>query len=398
MQPTIHLRRTRPNPVRYSWRIFSLLTALALLLNVKTSVAEPIIKNFDVISGELTFAEVSGALSYRVEWSATMAPGSWSREAPGVALIQPIGSGDRTVKIGIIPPPCFYRVVAVLESLEPPAPVGFALIPAGPFQMGNTFWEEEGVEQLVRTVNVSAFLIGEKEVTKAEWDEVRAGGISRGYTDLPVGLSKASDHPVTEVSWFDVIKWCNARSEKDGLSPVYMVDGAVMRTGETEPTVNWEAGGYRLPTEAEWEKAARGGLSGKRFPWGDTISHSQANYYSLDTYAYDVSPTRGFHPDYDSNDFDYPRTSPVGSFAPNGYVLYDMAGNAWEWCSDWYSPYELGPQTDPQGPITRWFGLGRVLRGGSWKTEAIASLVATRYSSDPSNRRSSNGFRLARKL
>ena len=124
------------------------------------------------------------------------------------------------------------------------------------------------------------------------------GLLTNSDADLAVGVGKASNHPVEQVGWWDVIKWCNARSEKDGLEPVYSVNGTIMRTENTEPTVNWAAKGYRLPTEAEWEKAARGGLSSKRFPWGDTISHSQANYRSDGSFAYDVSPTQGYHPQY----------------------------------------------------------------------------------------------------
>ena len=112
----------------------------------------------------------------------------------------------------------------------------FALIPAGPFQMGDTLGEGSNDENPVHTVNLSDFLIGKREVTKALWDEVRAWGIPRGYTDLPVGGGKAGNHPVDSVSWWDVVKWCNARSEKDGLAPVYTVNGAVMRTGTTAPT------------------------------------------------------------------------------------------------------------------------------------------------------------------
>jgi formylglycine-generating enzyme required for sulfatase activity len=157
--------------------------------------------------------------------------------------------------------------------------------------------------------------------------------------------------------------------------------------------VKWTANGYRLPTEAEWEKAARGGASGHRFPWSDvdTITWSRANYDAWPSeYSYDVNPTGGRHPSFDTGG--YPFTSPVGYFAANGYGLYDMAGNVWEWCWDWYDAYSSGLQSDPRGPVS---GSSRVARGGSWYNYANGCRAAARDSHDPSFRNSSTsiGFR-----
>jgi formylglycine-generating enzyme required for sulfatase activity len=273
-------------------------------------------------------------------------------------------------------------------------PIGeFSLIPAGNFQMGDTFAELATNERPVHTVNVSDFYMAKHETTKALWDEVRAWGSTRGYTDLPSGGGKGALHPVHSVSWFDIVKWCNARSERNGLVPVYTNGANVMRSGTTAPTANWSANGYRLPTEAEWEKAARGGLSGSRFPWGNTISHSQANYYAVGTDYGNQSGDAGNHPTY--NDGVFPYSSPVGSFAPNGYGLYDMAGNMWEWCWDWYgsSYYGSSPASDPRGPGT---GSFRVLRGGSWVYPADYCRAAVRAYSDPTGSSSNVGFRAAR--
>ncbi|MEI6819357.1 MAG: SUMF1/EgtB/PvdO family nonheme iron enzyme [Verrucomicrobiota bacterium] len=272
-------------------------------------------------------------------------------------------------------------------------PTGFALIPSGSFTMGNSVAADTDITDApTHTVTVSAFYMAKNLVTKADWDTVRTWATSNGYMDLAAGSGKASSHPVQRVSWWDGIKYCNARSQKEGLTPVYMVNSAVMKIGTTAPTVNWAANGYRLPTEAEWEKAARGGLSGKRFPWGDTISQSQANYSAYSGFSYDLSgAVNNYHPTYATGSTPY--TSPVGSFAANGYGLKDMAGNVWQWCWDWYGTYDTASPTDPRGVSS---GSFRVGRGGSWYNGAYGCRVAFRGYFDPSVTYYDFGFRVAR--
>lgn len=289
-----------------------------------------------------------------------------------------------------------FRVTADDAGVPPPA--GMALIPAGSFTMGDSLSEGWSDELPLHTVSVSAFYMDKYDVTKALWDEVYTWALGHGYGFDNAGAGKAASHPVQTVTWYDAVKWCNARSEKEGRVPAYYTSGAqttVYRTGQGDVQNDWVkwTAGYRLPTEAEWEKAARGGLSGQRFPWGSTISWSQANYYSSwkngkPYFAYDVNPTEGYNPAYATGDF--PFTSPVGSFAPNGYGLYDLAGNVWEWCWDRYGAYPSGSQTDPRGPAR---GLHRVDRGGGWLDYAFHCRTAYRNGNIPTYRYDALGFR-----
>ena len=261
--------------------------------------------------------------------------------------------------------------------------------------MGNLIGDSDIANAGKVSVTLSPYYMAVNDTTKAQWDTVRTWAATNGYTDLAAGAGKAANHPVQTVTWYDVVKWANAASEKEGLTPCYTVSGEVYRIRNSNAVrCNWNFNGYRLPTEAEWEVAARGGLSGKRFPWGDTISQSQANYSASTSpsyYAYDLSGSvNNFHPTYKTGKWPY--TSPVGSFAANGYGLYDMAGNVVQWCWDWHEvPYAGG--TDPRGVGD---GSARVLRGGYWYLPANFARSAFRGNGSPSFANDSVGFRLVR--
>lgn len=286
-----------------------------------------------------------------------------------------------------------------LRVFDPHPPEGMAYIPAGLFTMGDSFNEGGTRELPTHTVYVSAFHMDRCEVTKGLWDEVADWAWTNGYDIASSGASGVnSEHPAQEVTWFECAKWCNARSEKQGLAPCYTIDGSAYRTNAGVLVCNWEANGYRLPTEAEWEKAARGGLSGRRFPWGnnDWIDHDRANYDSVWTgstpdYTYDKAAESRYHPDA----IPWTYTVAVGSCMDNGYGLHDMAGNVWEWCWDWNGDtyYGVSPDANPHGPES---GSLRTVRGGGWSSSAFYSRVATRLSDFPTDSFDALGFRSVR--
>ena len=324
----------------------------------------------------------------QIQYSADLSQTNW------VVLTNLLVTQSQYWFVDVDAPPAprrFYRVLAL--GTNSPVPPGMALIPAGSFTMGNCMDSSEGwSEELpLHAVYVSAFCMEKHEVTKSLWDMVYQWAITNGYSFDHAGSGKAANHPVQTIDWYDCVKWCNARSEQEGRTPAYYTSAAqttVYRSGQTNVEtncVNWSSG-YRLPTEAEWEKASRGGLSGHRFPWGDTISESQANYYG-NTTNYDLGPD-GYNATFAIGGEPY--TSPVGYFGANGYGLYDMAGNVLEWCWDWYGEYSSGSQTDPRGPAS---GSLRVLRGGSWSDGAVNSRAAGRSRDEPTYSYRTFGFR-----
>ena len=331
----------------------------------------------------------------------------------------------------------------------PNIPDDMVYIPDGEFVMGNHFSAEGDDDELpLHDVLLDAFFMSKYEITNSQYCdylndanslgliEVRSGVVyaSPGgtdpycdthsvdansqidYNDVSGTFSvrekdsrDMSDDPMVQVSWYGSVAYCNWRSSEEGYEACYNL---------STWDCNFSKHGYRLPTEAEWEYAARGGLSGKRFPWADpNITHSLANYYAMPgSYPYDVSPTSGHHPLWNGV---FPPISPVGFFdgtmkykvdynwpgsdtsyqttsGANGYGLYDMAGNVWEWCNDWYESgyYDTSPYHNPTGggPI----GGARVLRGGGWFGHAIGSRVAKRERQTPDSRSIAyGGFRIA---
>jgi formylglycine-generating enzyme required for sulfatase activity len=247
---------------------------------------------------------------------------------------------------------------------------GFVRIEGGTFTMGSPDSEYQGDgargERPQHQVTVSSFNMGIHEVTQVEYATIIGKNPSRFI---------GTNLPVENVSWYEAVEYCNKRSEQEGLTPAYTING-------NNVTWNKNANGYRLPTEAEWEYACRAGTT-TPFNTGSNITADQANY-------------DGKHP-YNKNQKGIYRekTTEVGSFAPNKWGLYDMHGNVLEWCWDRYAYdyYSVVSQTNPDGPVS---GASRVFRGGSWNGIAQYLRSAYRNNLTPSFRFNYLGFRLVR--
>jgi len=250
-------------------------------------------------------------------------------------------------------------------------------------------------EEPVHTVSVEEFQIGKYEVIFDLWSEVRTWAESNGYAFANAGRQGSDEnastarHPVTDVSWRDCIAWCNAYSEMNDLTPVYYNAGMehttanVYRNSSTggdigNDCVDWVEDGFRLPTEAEWEYAAR---------YIDGTAVLSGAYHS----GYDLYPDMADCVWYQTNSGS--STHPVGQLNANSLGAYDMSGNVWEWCWDWYDVYPGALQDNPRGPAT---GTNRVLRGGGWGDGASDCRSACRSGGLPTLSHGFFGFRVCR--
>jgi formylglycine-generating enzyme required for sulfatase activity len=183
------------------------------------------------------------------------------------------------------------------------------------------------------------------------------------YTNL-VGPGKEAN-PILGVSWYDAVAYCNWRSAKEGLAPAYAIDG-------NKVSCDWGAKGYRLPTEAEWEYAAKAGGAGQYLPYAGSARAEEVAWF--------YNNCEG-------------STHPVGKKMPNGFGLYDLSGNAFEWCWDWFGPDPSGTRTDPRGPDS---GEQRAIRGGSFLGSYWTVRACSRSCDYPGSTEYNVGFRLAR--
>jgi len=262
-----------------------------------------------------------------------------------------------------------------------PSDLNMVRIPSGSFSMGSIDANAGADEASEHIVTLDSFRISRHEVTQSLFQDIM------GYNPswfVEAGVS--DDYPVESLSWYDAVEFCNNISLRDGLDPVYTITMRIPATGHiTSATVVAEfefpseadgtrkpKNGYRLPTEAQWQYAAIG-KTGNTYVWGDS---NLAATVAANAWL-NVNSGNSVHT--------------AGLKRANSLGLYDMAGNVWEWCWDWYGPYTEAAATNPLGPES---GSYRVLRGGGWSDPLSSMRAATRLHLDPGTASTNIGFRV----
>lgn len=238
--------------------------------------------------------------------------------------------------------------------IDPNPRPDLVFVQGGEFSMGSNDWAGT---RPIHTVKITSFYMSTAPITQEQWRDLMGTQLSNW---------QEPHSPAAMVNWYDAVEYCNQRSLKEELTPCYK--------GRLDAIIcDWSANGYRLPTEAEWEYAARGAVDPPDYLYSGSDDINAVAWYSANS---GIS------------------SHPVGSKAPNELETYDMSGNLIEWCWDWYGSYSSTPQTNPTGPAS---GPYRVLRGGSWIASANNSRVAMRHYLLPWDRDLDIGFRVCRR-
>jgi formylglycine-generating enzyme required for sulfatase activity len=321
----------------------------------------------------------------RYSWNAT---GNKTFKARYAALTRTVGieaRGNATERLA-------------LTAEQVPTPEEMVLIKARTFQMGNVNDDSEGAgdEKPVHTVILTYdYWMGKTEVTFDDYDafcNATGKGRASDYSSWAEYSMGRGQRPVINVSWNDAIAYCNWLSEQEGIAKAYDSNGNLLDENGNGTTDITKVKGYRLPTEAEWENAAWGGQNAEGYKYAGSDALSEVGWFwqnSGDKWL------PGTDDDWDGEKLkaNKNKTQPVGGKKGNELGLYDMSGNVWEWCHDWYGDYPSSTQMNPTGPDS---GFGRVLRGGSWFDDARLCRVASRDSVTPVDIYSDLGFRLSR--
>lgn len=361
------------------------LVAAFVFAHVAAALAQgPTITSFHS-NGKLSWTGGSPDAAYRIEWNSSLTNGDWSASWDELDWIEDGSNGLFSADV-----PMFYRVSMFTNWV----PEGMIEIPEGPFLMGDTTGWGLTDAAPVHTVHVSRFYISKFEVTQELWDKVYMWAITNDYSfDQSEGdpfpgstwpYGSAMEYPANEVSWYDCVKWCNARSEMESLEPVYYTSATMTSVYRSymldlvSSSADWDANGYRLPTEAEWEKVCRAGTTNAFFFGNGNMEC-----------AYAVLQFCGA------------QLSPIGTRLPNPWGLHDILGNVQEWCWDsywggWYAD-PLSSEADTRGPAGGW---ERVLRGSSFESYGSNEVMSAYRNDwpDPIERDRTTGFRCVRSV